>query len=85
MYCDLITELMKYVMYRIVGAAVYFAIRNAIQAARADVSADKTPESFDYIQLNAPATSERIRTACQDPLLLRCTNNNRKFQSKGSW
>ena len=65
---------------------MFFAIRNAVQAARTDATAvDVYPTTFDHFHLNAPATSERIRTACQDALVLRCTNNNLDFQAKGSW
>jgi hypothetical protein len=35
--------------------------------------------------LFAPITSERIRTACRDPLVLRCVGGDDKYQAKGSW
>lgn len=44
------------------GGSVYFAIRNAIAASRADSGADP------HFRLDIPATYERIRMACEDPL-----------------
>ena len=48
------------------GAATFFAIRDAIAAARADHAPD-APRSF---MLLSPATSERIRMACADRFAL---------------
>ena len=42
------------------AASVFFAIKNAIKAARAQNGVT------DYFQLNSPATCERIRMACSD-------------------
>ena len=67
------------------GVSAYFAIKNAIQAARAETAGATVELNGDHFQLNAPATSERIRTACQDSLMLRCTGNNLQYQAKGSW
>ena len=45
------------------GASVFFAIKNAIRAARKDAGVD---EDFD---LDSPATAERIRLACEDKIV----------------
>ncbi|KAI0224323.1 Xanthine dehydrogenase/oxidase, partial [Lamellibrachia satsuma] len=42
------------------AASVFFAIRHAIAAARADVGLN------NFFQLNSPATAEKIRMACAD-------------------
>jgi len=48
------------------GASAFFAIKDAINAARAE-------QGFsDYYQLNLPATSERIRMACADDITQLC-------------
>lgn len=47
------------------GASVMFAIRDAIKAARQDLG------QTDYFRLDCPATSERIRLACNDSLVAR--------------
>ena len=67
------------------GVSAYFAIRNAIQAARAETSGCVDAVNYNHFHLNAPATSERIRTACQDSLMQRCLNHNTNYQAKGSW
>ena len=66
------------------AASVFFAIKNAIQAARAENNL------YGYFQLNAPATCERIRMACNDhitKLILSDTNhsNDEFYQTKGSY
>ena len=42
------------------GASVYFALRDAIKAKRRDNGLE------DHFRLDSPATSERIRMACED-------------------
>ena len=42
------------------GASVFFAIRNACKAARLENGLK------GYFEMNSPATSERIRLACED-------------------
>jgi len=44
------------------GASVLFALQNAVAARRADFGLD------DYLELRAPATPERIRMHCRDPI-----------------
>jgi xanthine dehydrogenase/oxidase len=48
------------------GSAVFFAIRDAINAARSDYGVEETLELF------SPATPERIRLACEDEIVKRC-------------
>lgn len=48
------------------GSAVFFAIRDALNAARAQFGVD------DVLSLRSPATPERIRISCADPILKRC-------------
>ncbi|RVX75772.1 Xanthine dehydrogenase [Exophiala mesophila] len=48
------------------GSAVFFAIRDALTAARAQHGVD------DVLSLRSPATPERIRISCADPILKRC-------------
>ncbi|ELK14106.1 Xanthine dehydrogenase/oxidase [Pteropus alecto] len=45
------------------AASIFFAIKDAIRAARAQNTDNNTKELF---QLNSPATSEKIRNACVD-------------------
>ena len=45
------------------GSAVFFAIRDALKAARAEWGV------HDVLSLRSPATVERIRTSCADPIL----------------
>jgi xanthine dehydrogenase/oxidase len=45
------------------GSAVFFAIRDALKAARAEWGV------HDVLSLQSPATVERIRTSCADPIL----------------
>jgi xanthine dehydrogenase/oxidase len=47
------------------GAAVFFAIRNALKAARKQWGVE------DVLSLRSPATPERIRISCADPILKR--------------
>ena len=45
------------------GSAVFFAIRDALKAARKQYGVD------DLLSLQSPATPERIRISCADPIL----------------
>lgn len=47
------------------GSAVFFAIRDALKAARKQYGVD------DVVSLQSPATPERIRISCADPILER--------------
>ncbi|KAH8697667.1 putative xanthine dehydrogenase HxA [Talaromyces proteolyticus] len=47
------------------GSAVFFAIRDALKAARAEWGVS------DVLQLQSPATPERIRVSCADPIVER--------------
>jgi xanthine dehydrogenase/oxidase len=49
------------------GSAVFFAIRDALKAARAEFG------EHSVLSLRSPATVERIRTSCADPILKRST------------
>lgn len=49
------------------GSAVFFALRDALKAARAQHGEN------EVLSLVSPATVERIRTACADPLVRRAT------------
>ncbi|KAK7885364.1 hypothetical protein LTR67_010542 [Exophiala xenobiotica] len=48
------------------GSAVFFAIRDALKAARKQYGEE------DVLTLRSPATPERIRISCADPILKRC-------------
>jgi xanthine dehydrogenase/oxidase len=48
------------------GSSVFFAIRDAIKAARKD------NEVAEILELFSPATPERIRLACEDDIVKRC-------------
>lgn len=48
------------------GSSVFFAIRDAINAARRDAGV------VDILELFSPATPERIRLACEDEIVRRC-------------
>jgi xanthine dehydrogenase/oxidase len=62
------------------GASVYYAIKNAIKAARLDSKID------GYFELRMPATSERIRLACSDEIVKECVGEEAKFfQPQGSF
>ena len=58
------------------GSSVFFAIRDALKAARAQygVTATVGGDSKDdgLLRLESPATVERIRTSCVDPIVQRC-------------
>ena len=47
------------------GSCVFFAIRNALKAARKEWSVE------DVLSLRSPATVERIRVSCADPIVKR--------------
>ncbi|XP_006910426.1 xanthine dehydrogenase/oxidase [Pteropus alecto] len=51
------------------AASIFFAIKDAIRAARAQNTDNNTKELF---QLNSPATSEKIRNACVDKFTTLC-------------
>jgi xanthine dehydrogenase/oxidase len=48
------------------GSSVFFAIRDAIKAARKD------NDVAEVLELYSPATPERIRLACEDDIVKRC-------------
>lgn len=52
------------------ASSIYFAIREAIKAARKDASL--APTAF---KLTAPATSAKIRMACQDNITSKVSNS----------
>jgi xanthine dehydrogenase/oxidase len=47
------------------GSSVFFAIRDALKAARAEFGEQS------ILHLQSPATPERIRISCADPILKR--------------
>lgn len=47
------------------GSCVFFAIRDALKAARAEFG------ETSLLSLQSPATPERIRISCADPILKR--------------
>ncbi|KAK3941774.1 molybdopterin binding aldehyde oxidase/xanthine dehydrogenase [Diplogelasinospora grovesii] len=57
------------------GSAVFFAIRDALKAARKQYGVEATLEADDktdgLLRLESPATPERIRLACVDPIMER--------------
>ncbi|KAK1761224.1 molybdopterin binding aldehyde oxidase/xanthine dehydrogenase [Echria macrotheca] len=57
------------------GSAVFFAIRDALKAARAQYGVEATVGVDDgtdgLLRLESPATPERIRLACVDPIMER--------------
>jgi xanthine dehydrogenase/oxidase len=61
------------------GSAVFFAIRDALKAARAQygivakigVDGGTDDEDDGLLRLESPATPERIRLACVDPIMQR--------------
>ncbi|AEO71231.1 uncharacterized protein THITE_2123410 [Thermothielavioides terrestris NRRL 8126] len=57
------------------GSAVFFAIRDALKAARKDYGVEATIGVDDptdgLLRLQSPATPERIRLACVDPIMER--------------
>src|SRR5271155_5327271 len=48
------------------GSVVFFAIRDAINAARRDAGVE------EVLELHSPATPERIRLGCEDEIVRRC-------------
>lgn len=62
------------------GASTFFAIKDAVMAARKDNNVE------GYYEFRMPATSERIRMACADAICLACVENDgfANFQPKGS-
>ncbi len=67
------------------GSTVFYAIKDAIKAARQDSNID------GYFELRMPATSERIRMACADEIAYECLGSTsdhsvmKTFQPKGSF
>lgn len=64
------------------GACVFFAIKNAITAARADKGLS------GHFHLDSPATAERIRMACADELTRRVISDEQQhahYVAKGSF
>ena len=65
------------------GSSAFFAIRNAIDAARTERGFTK------FFALQAPASSERIRMSCADEFTEKCmlpsSGDHSNFQAKGSW
>jgi len=55
------------------GSSVFFAIRDALKSARKQygVTADISDASPGLLRLESPATPERIRTSCVDPIVKR--------------
>jgi xanthine dehydrogenase/oxidase len=57
------------------GSAVFFAIRDALKAARKGYGVEATVGVDDVadglLRLESPATPERIRLACVDPIMER--------------
>ncbi|KAK5656257.1 hypothetical protein OQA88_5019 [Cercophora sp. LCS_1] len=57
------------------GSAVFFAIRDALKAARKQYGVEATVGADDkedgLLRLESPATAERIRLACVDPIMER--------------
>lgn len=59
------------------GATVLFALKDAAYAAR------KEHNVVGYFRLDSPASVERIRMACVDPLVEKVTPSPANFQAKG--
>lgn len=60
------------------GCSVFFAIKDAVTAARG--------QSAGYFEFRMPATSERIRMACNDGISKQCISKETSvFQPKGSF
>lgn len=58
------------------GSAVFFAIRDALKAARSQYGVEASLEgegssNDGLLRLDSPATPERIRISCADPILKR--------------
>ena len=62
------------------GGITFFAIRNAVAAARAEHAHGKAvaPDAVPHFTFNSPATSERIRMACGDIHALRAIGEGAK-------
>nr|XP_030713872.1 xanthine dehydrogenase/oxidase isoform X1 [Globicephala melas] len=54
------------------GASIFFAIKDAVRAARAQHTDNNTKELF---RLDSPATAEKIRNACVDKLTTLCVTD----------
>lgn len=66
------------------ACSAFFAIRNAVLAAREDNGISKA----NYLRMNLPATSERIRMSCGDSIAnatIGTAEECARFQTKGSW
>jgi len=60
------------------GCSVFFAIKDAVAAARG--------KNNEYFEFRMPATSERIRMACNDEIATQCIAGEvSTFQPKGSF
>jgi xanthine dehydrogenase/oxidase len=60
------------------GCSVFFAIKDAVSAARG--------KNAGYFEFRMPATSERIRMACNDEIASKCiVSDASTFQPKGSF
>ncbi|PFH60559.1 hypothetical protein XA68_10764 [Ophiocordyceps unilateralis] len=53
------------------GSAVFFAIRDAIRAARRAAGVSVSRDGGGLLRLESPATGERIRLACEDGIVTR--------------
>ena len=54
------------------GSSVFFAIRDALNAAREEFHREEEEEKKpEVLSLQSPATPERIRLACNDPIIKR--------------
>lgn len=57
------------------GSVVFFAIRDALRAARKQYGVQATigenSKNDGLLRLESPATTERIRTSCVDPIMKR--------------
>jgi xanthine dehydrogenase/oxidase len=53
------------------GSAVFFAIRDALKAARKQYGVEANLEGEGMLRLESPATPERIRMSCVDPIIKR--------------
>jgi xanthine dehydrogenase/oxidase len=56
------------------GSAVFFAIRNAVGSTRAS-NAEKGGNRLEKLVLTSPATTERIRLACEDEIVAMVRRN----------
>lgn len=58
------------------GCSVFFALRDAIKAARNEMGI------LGYFELRMPATSERIRMACLDEIASECIQCSEEVESR---